>query len=63
MFYTGLIVGLAVGAVLCSVFYMWMLKYALTNREKAQDEFQDIQRKNGEHIGRIADILEKYVDA
>lgn len=60
-FWVGFSIGIGIGFVVCSAFYMWLLKHALSQRNKDKDEFQEIQRKNGEQIGRIADVLEKHI--
>ena len=60
MFYIGLIVGLSAGMVLCTIFYMWLMKVALSDvRGKSRDEFLEVQRKNGEHIAAIVDAIER----
>lgn len=58
-FWMGLIVGAGFGALLCSIFYMFVIKWALTRKEDGNKVFEKIQATNGDHIKRIADAIEK----
>jgi len=58
-FWMGLIVGAGFGAFLCSIFYMFVIKWALRKDKDNQKVFEKIQSTNGDHIKRIADAMEK----
>jgi len=59
-FWMGLIVGAGFGALLCSVFYMFVIKWALRKDNYNKKAFEKIQAANGEYIKRIAISLENY---
>lgn len=57
-FWMGLIVGAGFGALLCSIFYMFVIKWALRKEKDDNKVFEKIQATNGNHIKRIADAIE-----
>ena len=60
-FWIGLIVGAGFGALFCSLFYMLVIRWALTRKEDANKIFEKIQATNGDHIKRIADAIESHL--
>jgi len=58
-FWMGVILGTGFGAFFCSIFYMFVIRWALTKKEDGNEIFQKIQATNGDHIKRIADAIER----
>jgi hypothetical protein len=58
-FYAGIIIGIATGAILLSIFYAWLIRLAMKNKEDANNEFLEVQKENGQHLSQIAFAIEE----
>ncbi len=61
-FWMGVIIGSGVGMVLCTVFYMWLFKVALKIKP-GNDEFLEVQKKNGMELAKQAQSLDEIAEA